>query len=263
MGATNSTPNYGLSQFIGTDKPAWLQDYNGDMLKIDTAINNAKVAADNAANAASAAQGDATTALGDIASLNTNVGTISNTLNTAVGNINTINSLIGNGTPTTTDQTIIGAINEINAKVSDVDGKFILSEPYKTVVWVTADGAKTEEDLLKELSLALKNWCAANLDADHSARLLAFTMADSGAFEPRIPTTLDASFGGAATFWYTYVDTANIQSWSIRLDTTTPQSRLSVTTAANGSTAIQDRLSRVPANGVLFTIILDLYTKIS
>lgn len=120
MGATNTTANYSLSQFVSTDKPAWLQDYNGDMLKIDTGINAAKVAADSAALDAGAAQSDATAA-------NTAItGTITpaiTALQTTVGNqggaINTINSLIGNGTPTTTDQTIIGAINEINAKVNE------------------------------------------------------------------------------------------------------------------------------------------------
>ena len=155
MGATNSTTYYNLSQFIGTDKPAWLQDYNGDMLKIDTAINNAKVAADNAANAASAAQGDATTALGDIASLNTAVGTISNTLNTAVGNINTINSLIGNGTPTTTDQTIIGAINELNVTVSSARNKYAIRGE-AIITSVSADGVKTVSALLDELHANLQ-----------------------------------------------------------------------------------------------------------
>ena len=49
MGHTNSTANYELSQFLGTDKPAWLVDYNGDMLKIDTALkDNADAAATNA-----------------------------------------------------------------------------------------------------------------------------------------------------------------------------------------------------------------------
>ena len=118
MGATNTTTYYNLSQFVGTDKPAWLQDYNGDMLKIDTAINAAKVAADSATLDASAAQLDASTALGDITNTITPAIT---SLQTTVGNqggaINTINSLIGNGTPTTTDQTIIGAINEINGEL--------------------------------------------------------------------------------------------------------------------------------------------------
>lgn len=35
MTATNKTENYDLSQFVGTDRPTWLGDYNGDMSKID------------------------------------------------------------------------------------------------------------------------------------------------------------------------------------------------------------------------------------
>lgn len=35
MSATNHTENYNLSQFVGTDHPTWLGDYNGDMTKID------------------------------------------------------------------------------------------------------------------------------------------------------------------------------------------------------------------------------------
>lgn len=35
MTATNHTENYNLSQFVGTDRPKWLVDYNGDMAKID------------------------------------------------------------------------------------------------------------------------------------------------------------------------------------------------------------------------------------
>nr|DAQ69519.1 MAG TPA: hypothetical protein [Caudoviricetes sp.] len=35
MTATNKTANYELSQFVGTDRPTWLVDYNGDMAKID------------------------------------------------------------------------------------------------------------------------------------------------------------------------------------------------------------------------------------
>jgi len=52
MSSTNKTTNYKLSQYIGTDKPTYLGDYNGDMLKID---NQMKANADSAANATSAA----------------------------------------------------------------------------------------------------------------------------------------------------------------------------------------------------------------
>lgn len=35
MVATNHTENYNLPQFVGTDRPTWLGDYNGAMAKID------------------------------------------------------------------------------------------------------------------------------------------------------------------------------------------------------------------------------------
>lgn len=185
MGSTNSTPNYELSQFIGTDKPAWLQDYNGDMLKIDTGIAGAKTAADNAQSAADGAQGDATTALNDIANINTELGTVENTLSTATGNINTINSLIGNGTPTTTDQTIIGAINEINAEVQILDGyydKIPNSVEYRTSrveASVTADGVKTSAELLHDLHTALQA-IVDNLDDNEEVEILNCALNDHG-----------------------------------------------------------------------------------
>lgn len=39
MSATNKTANYELPEFIGTDKPSWLTDFNGAMTKIDTALH--------------------------------------------------------------------------------------------------------------------------------------------------------------------------------------------------------------------------------
>lgn len=48
MASTNKTTHYELSQFLGTDKPAWLTDYNTDMSKIDTGINTAQATATGA-----------------------------------------------------------------------------------------------------------------------------------------------------------------------------------------------------------------------
>ena len=41
MAHTNKTTNYSLSQFVGTDRPSWIDDYNADMTKIDAAIKTA------------------------------------------------------------------------------------------------------------------------------------------------------------------------------------------------------------------------------
>ena len=120
MGATNTTANYNLSQFISTDKPAWLQDYNGDMLKIDTGINAAKLAADTAQSTATNAQTDATSAVNSVTTLATTASSLSTAIGNINGTLNTITSLIGNGTPTTTDHTIIGAINELHADQGDL-----------------------------------------------------------------------------------------------------------------------------------------------
>lgn len=71
MSSTNKTTNYELSQFLGTDKPAWLADYNTDMSKIDTQM---KANAD----ASSVADGKAVTnatAIGTIANLTTEAKT--------------------------------------------------------------------------------------------------------------------------------------------------------------------------------------------
>lgn len=54
MTATNHTENYNLSQFVGTDRPTWLVDYNGDMTKIDAQLKQ------NADDIASAAAGGLT-----------------------------------------------------------------------------------------------------------------------------------------------------------------------------------------------------------
>lgn len=73
MSSTNKTTNYKLSQYIGTDKPTYLGDYNGDMLKID---NQMKVNADSASNAksaAGAAQAVADKASKDVKALNDSV----------------------------------------------------------------------------------------------------------------------------------------------------------------------------------------------
>lgn len=54
MTATNHTNNYNLSQFVGTDRPTWLGDYNSDMARIDAQMKQ------NADDIASAAAGGLT-----------------------------------------------------------------------------------------------------------------------------------------------------------------------------------------------------------
>ena len=68
MSHTNSTTNYGLPQFVTTDKPFWLTDVNQAYSDIDTAMKNnadaASTAGSNAIQALSDASAAATTASG-------------------------------------------------------------------------------------------------------------------------------------------------------------------------------------------------------
>lgn len=99
MSSTNKTTNYELSQFIGTDKPAWLADYNSDMSKIDAQM---KVNAD-AATAAGGSASSANTAIGTLASLTTTAKTdlvsaineVDSNADTAQGTANTANTTAG------------------------------------------------------------------------------------------------------------------------------------------------------------------------
>lgn len=55
MSATNSTPNYGLPQYVADDKPTYLGDFNKAMLDIDTnmkSIDNKVVSAESAVETA-------------------------------------------------------------------------------------------------------------------------------------------------------------------------------------------------------------------
>lgn len=158
MSSTNKTANYELSQYIGSDKPTYLVDYNGDMLKIDTGM------------AANKAQADATDLVvaGHTTSIEGLQGTVSDQgtsitgLRTDVdgntGSINTINSLIGNGEPTTTDKTLIGAINELHADDQTITG-LINNGNWRvksnSILEVTGDGVKTFSQLFDEMYTSL------------------------------------------------------------------------------------------------------------
>lgn len=106
MASTNKTTHYELSQYVGSDKPTYLTDYNGDMLAIDTGIYNAQTKADTAFANAGTADGKADTAITTANSALTNAGT-------ANTNIGTMANL------TTTEKTnLVGAINEVKAEVA-------------------------------------------------------------------------------------------------------------------------------------------------
>lgn len=128
MSSTNKTTNLELSQFLGSDSPKWLTDYNSDMEKIDTGYQTVKAQAD----ATDLVVGGHTSSISTLQDTVTSQGTAITGLRTDVngnsGSINTINSLIGNGEPTTTDKTLIGAINELDSDINSMSDGYLITQ---------------------------------------------------------------------------------------------------------------------------------------
>lgn len=189
MSFTNKTPNYDLPQYIATDKPTYLVDANGAYLAIDTAMKANETAA-------ATAQSTADTNTAAISTLNTQINgenglaadltAVETLAATTAGSVNTINSLIGNGEPTTTDKTLIGAINELNtdkASASDVsaletevDGKVdkggILKYTGTRTIEASFDGVKTYSAVLDEVYAALKTYIEAKSATTYKYRVV-------------------------------------------------------------------------------------------
>lgn len=148
MSSTNKTTNYNLSQFIGSDKPAWLADYNQDMSKIDTQMKanaDAATGADGKADANTVNIGDLTylstsaknNLVAAINEVDGNTDTAQNTANTANTNASTALTQIerfnltnrSNLTPTasrgtiTDDQTYVRFASDTTVSVFKLYGR--------------------------------------------------------------------------------------------------------------------------------------------
>lgn len=108
MASTNKTTHYELSQYVGSDKPTYLGDYNTDMSKIDSAINTAQTTADTAGVAATTAQTAAEGAQTTANTAVTNAANAQTTANGAVSNIGDLTNL-----QTFNKNNLVTAINEL------------------------------------------------------------------------------------------------------------------------------------------------------
>lgn len=81
MASTNKTTGLELSQFLATDKPSWLGDYNSDMSKIDTGYTSIKAEAEGAAGDATNAKNIANNAVAKANSATSAVNELSTNIN--------------------------------------------------------------------------------------------------------------------------------------------------------------------------------------
>lgn len=150
MGSTNKTTNIDLSQFLGSDSPKWLTDYNADMQKIDTFAGAIQAQADATDIVVSGHTSAIETLQDESSDYNIAIQQLRTDVDGNTGSINTINSLIGNGEPTTTDKTLIGAINELNETVEEIESKIVFKEYHSTSA-ITSEAGDTLNDLASDI----------------------------------------------------------------------------------------------------------------
>lgn len=114
FGHTGETDNYDLPQFVGTDKPTWLGDFNSAMSAIDAGM------AENASDITSlgtrvtSAESTATQASTDVASLQSTVSTLST-------NVTSVTSTANNAQSTATSA--LSTANSAQSTANSADGK--------------------------------------------------------------------------------------------------------------------------------------------
>ena len=93
MSHTNTTANYNLPQFTGTDKPSWLTDVNGAMTSIDTQMKANADANTTTAGDLSTLTGRVTTAEENITTQGSTLSTVSNVASNASVTASTANDI--------------------------------------------------------------------------------------------------------------------------------------------------------------------------
>lgn len=146
--STNKTANYDLPQFVGTDKPTWLGDFNEAMADIDAGMHEnatdiSTMATDvaNAVAVSSQASQDVSSLTSTVNTLSNNVTTIGTTANnaqqTATSALNTANTANGKA------DTNAGAISSIQSNISGIEDNISTITEYSTtekVVGTWIDG---------------------------------------------------------------------------------------------------------------------------
>lgn len=133
MASTNKTTHYNLNQYIGTDKPTYLVDYNQDMERIDTGIYGADSKATlnfssigTLSNLTTTAKTDLVSAVNEVNSSAVGVGDISQLTTSdktsVVAAVNEVDGDVGNlmSLNTANKTSIVAAVNEVDGDVGNL-----------------------------------------------------------------------------------------------------------------------------------------------
>lgn len=209
MASTNKTTNYELSQYIGTDKPTYLGDYNGDMLKIDTAMKNNADSASSASTLATTAKNTADTASANAGTALTNANTAKNTADSALAKATVNESAIANfnltsfDTITTFNKTGSGTVrtgSQINTAMNS-DGSLAKVYGQLTITGVTNPDSNQgiitfNTDLRPESDITIVGGCiCANVNSNNvvvTTYLKDFTIKTNGDIEIKYNYTINS-----------------------------------------------------------------------
>lgn len=141
MASTNKTSNLELSQFIATDTPTWLVDYNGDMEKIDAGVGRVEELAETASTQVVGVASGLQTTNQNVTTLSGQVANVQNQANTTTASVNGINQRLGNTDISGVgDGTVTGAINALSSGESGTGG---FSAPDPTNIIKSATSVST------------------------------------------------------------------------------------------------------------------------
>lgn len=146
MSHTNSTTNYNLPQFIGTDTPGWLTDVNGALADIDAAIYARQQGVATNANNITSLDSRLTTAEGAINNTDNDVTDLQTRMTAAEGSISSNSTAIADNTSN---------ISALNTLVSGLSAKMPVIVPvtleaaeWQSNVYTIADAAVTANSII-------------------------------------------------------------------------------------------------------------------
>lgn len=122
--STNKTANYELPQFVGTDKPTWLGDFNSAMADIDAGMH------ENASDISSMAS-DVQTATSTASQASQNVASLTSTVNTLSSTVSSVQTTANNASQTASSA--LNTANTANGK-ADTNASDITSLKSRTTV---------------------------------------------------------------------------------------------------------------------------------
>ena len=139
MASTNKTTYYELSQYIGTDKPTYLGDYNGDMGKIDTGIHTAQEKANEIGTLSNLTTDSKTNVVSAINEVDSHSDTNASNINSNTVHIGDLTDL-----DTTIKTDLVSAINELKTNIAN----FNLTS-YSNLSSISATGATVNSSDVK------------------------------------------------------------------------------------------------------------------